>query len=152
MPYIQINNETDFDVDEKSVRNLVEFTCGKFDVEQADISIAVLDDEKIAKLHGQFMEKESTTDVMSFDLSETDDEAKTFEIAVNAEMARRVAAKNNNPAQSELLLYILHGLLHNIGFDDLNEEDYNEMHAQENEILEKLGYGRVFGNGKFGGE
>jgi probable rRNA maturation factor len=149
---IQITNETDFQVDRKAVENLVEFTCGKYSITQADISIAIVDDKAITDLHRQFLGNEFTTDVMSFDLTDPDGDRNIFEIIVNPDMACRVAARRQRQPQSELLLYILHGLLHNIGFDDLSKNDFDRMHAAENEILEHLGYGRVFGDGEFGEE
>ena len=147
---IQINNESTFETDTKPIIDLVEFTCKKHEIAEADISIAIVDDQAMSKVHEEFMNDASTTDVMSFNLSDSDKTRQTFEMIVNADMACRIAKSRNTPPLSELLLYILHGLLHNIGFNDLCEGDFNEMHKAENEILEELGYGRVFGNGKFG--
>ena len=71
-------------------------------------------------------------------------DAKVFDIAVNAEMAQRQAQVAGHSAESELALYFLHGLLHNLGFDDATNEQASKMHKTEDEILEKFGYGVVY--------
>ncbi len=43
-----------------------------------------------------------------------------------------------------MALYITHGLLHNLGFDDADPEQARRMHAAEDEILQDFGYGLVY--------
>ena len=149
---IQIINDSTFAADDEAIRDLVSHTCRKHSITDADISIAITDDKGISLVHSEFMNDDSITDVISFNLSEPDEQAKTFEVIVNADLAVRCAAERGIKAQAELMLYILHGLLHNIGFDDLTAEDFNIMHTAENEILEELGYGKVFGKIEFEGK
>jgi probable rRNA maturation factor len=59
-------------------------------------------------------------------------------------MAVRQALLRNHSSQAELALYITHGLLHNLGFDDTAEDQAEEMHNTEDEILKQLGYGLVY--------
>ena len=149
---IQITNDSTFAIDEEAIRQLISHTCRKYPLTDADISIAVTNDKGISLVHCEFMNDDSITDVISFNLTEPDEPVKTFEIVVNADLAVRCAARDGTEAKSELMLYILHGLLHNIGFDDLNAEEFNIMHTIENEILEELGYGKVFGQIEFEGK
>lgn len=128
---------------------LVEAACEKHGLKDAFISVAVVDDETISGVHEEFMNDPSTTDVISFDLTDDGDPAPTFEMVVNADMAARMADEMGHSAEEELLLYVLHGLLHNLGFDDLTEEDFLIMHKEEDDILEQLGLGRLFGERKF---
>ncbi len=145
-------NDSDWPFDEAAVRALIDYTCDKFEIKDAVISVAVVADEQISQVHKQFMGDDSTTDVISFNLSEPSDKEQTFEMIVNADMAARISKERGAKFDAELLLYILHGLLHNIGFDDLNEQDFDKMHNTENQILNELGYGRVFGDNKFEGK
>ena len=46
--------------------------------------------------------------------------------------------------RKEVLLYALHGMLHLCGFDDRTAKDFAVMHEREDDILKKLGVGRVF--------
>jgi probable rRNA maturation factor len=63
---------------------------------------------------------------------------------VNAEMANRQAAKRGHSPEAELALYITHGLLHNLGFDDLSSEDAKKMHETEDAMLQQLGFGIIY--------
>jgi probable rRNA maturation factor len=110
------------------------------------ISIAIVEDAEIRKLNRKFLNRRSNTDCLSFDLSETQSTGspKTFELVVNGEMAVRQANLRGHSPQAELALYITHGLLHNLGFDDSSDSKAKKMHQMEDKILQQLGYGLVY--------
>jgi probable rRNA maturation factor len=110
------------------------------------VSIAIVDDTEIRKLNSKFLNRKSITDCLSFDLSDSQDpkSPKTFELIVNGEMAVRQANMRDHSPQAELALYITHGLLHNLGFDDSSDSKAKKMHAMEDKILQQLGYGLVY--------
>jgi len=111
-----------------------------------EISIAIVDDAKIRKVNKQFLNRKSTADCLSFDLSDNDTEGapKSFELVVNAEVAVKEANLRGHSSEAELALYITHGLLHHLGFDDSEPEQAKKMHRTEDEILQQLGYGPVY--------
>ncbi len=101
------------------LKKLVKAICDRFKLSEATISIAIVDDAQIRKVNKQFLNRDSTTDCLSFDLSDDDTNApKSFELVVNAEMAVKEAKSRDHSSEAELALYITHGLLHNLGFDD----------------------------------
>jgi probable rRNA maturation factor len=133
------------------LRKLVKTICNRFTRHQiqdtrCEISIAIVDDAKIRNLHTQFLNRKSTCDCLSFDLS--DDEGppsnKLFELVVNGEMAVKEANLRGHSSEAELALYITHGLLHNLGFDDSTQSGAQKMHDTEDEILQQIGYGLVY--------
>ena len=132
------------------VEKLVEAVCNRFKLSKATVSIAIVGDAQIRKLNSQFLNHKSTTDCLSFDLS--DDKGpqspKLFELIVNGEMAVREANLRGHSSEAELALYITHGLLHNFGFDDSTESQARKMHDMEDEILQQLGYGLVYNKRK----
>ena len=67
-----------------------------------------------------------------------------FELVVNGEMAVRQAKLRGHSGEAELALYVTHGLLHNLGFDDSTQNRAKKMHDTEDEILEQVGYGAVY--------
>jgi probable rRNA maturation factor len=69
---------------------------------------------------------------------------KSFELVFNAEMAVKEANLRGHSSEAELALYITHGLLHNLGFDDSTQSQAEKMHNIEDEILQQLGYGPVY--------
>jgi len=126
------------------VEKLVKYTCQKFSLEDAQVSIGIVDDAQMQRVHKDFLSDPTTTDVMSFDLSDELCESKIFEIVVNADLAKRKSEMLAHSFEAELLLYVLHGLLHNIGFDDLSDVEFKKMHAAEDEIMQALGWGVIY--------
>lgn len=127
------------------MKTLVRAVCRRFDVRDASVSIAIVDDAGIEELNRRFLNHSGTTDCLSFDLSdETAGQGKVFEVIVNGELAMREARHRGHSAEAELALYIAHGLLHNLGFDDATAAQAAEMHRLEDEILQHSGYGLVY--------
>ena len=143
-------NFKDIEVRLPELRKLVKAICNRFKLSKATVSIAIVDDTQIRKLNTQFLNSKSATDCLSFDLS--DDEVpqspKLFELIVNGEMAIRQASLRGHSSEAELALYITHGLLHHLGFDDSTESQARKMHDMEDEILQQLGYGLVYNKGE----
>ena len=140
---VEISCEIDKKLDIDKFKSLAESVCRRFSVVEADLNIAIVDDEMIAVINEQFLGHTGPTDVISFDLSD-DDAVRNFEIVINADQAARHAAVRTHDVESELALYITHGLLHNFGFDDHDEADSIKMHEMEDEILRDEGFGAIY--------
>jgi probable rRNA maturation factor len=122
-------------------------------VSRAEISVAVVDDEEMARLHLEFLQVEGPTDVLSFPLDgdslhawdgpidERRGEGRSVggEVVISADMADRVAREVGCTAADELTLYLVHGLLHLCGYDDLDDADREQMRRRESELLGALG-------------
>ncbi|MDD5063847.1 MAG: rRNA maturation RNase YbeY [Phycisphaerae bacterium] len=131
------------------LKKLVKFICNRFKLSKATVSIAIVDDAQIRKVNKQFLNKNRPTDCISFDLSENKKNAvKSFELVVNGEMAVRYAKLQGHSAEAELALYITHGLLHNLGFDDSTKKQAEKMHNAEDQILRLTGFGPVYNSAK----
>jgi len=126
------------------IADLVKKTASLFNLRKAQINIEVADDKKIIAVKKKFLKKNSVTDVISFDVSEGSE--KIFDIIVNAELAKKQAKTRGHSAEAELALYILHGLLHQLGFDDMTARKSAKMHKTEDDILRKSGFGVVYGD------
>ena len=131
------------------LRELVTIVCNRFGPHtdrdaQYQISVAIVDDAEIKELNTRFLDHETTTDCLSFDLSDVGEKSRIFELVVNGEMAVRQSGLRGHSSEAELALYIVHGLLHNLGFDDSTPGPARKMHETEDEILQELGYGSVY--------
>ncbi len=134
------------DVSLPKLKKLVETTCNCFNSRKSTgmiVSIAIVDDAEMRKVNKRFLNRNSSTDVISFDLSEQKNK-KLFELVVNGEMAVREARRRGHSSEAELALYVTHGLLHNLGFDDSTQSRAKKMHETEDEILQQLGYGLIY--------
>jgi probable rRNA maturation factor len=136
-------NFKDIDVNMPRLKKLVKAVCTRFKLSRATVSIAIVDDAEIRNVSKQFLNRSSTTDCLSFNLSDND-ARKSFELVVNAEKAVKEANLRGHSSEAELALYITHGLLHNLGFDDSTQGRAKKMHDAEDEILQQLGYGLVY--------
>ena len=140
------------------LRKLVRTICRRFrepgGFEACQISIAIVDDAEITRLNARFLGRNAVTDCLSFDLSDarTQDadaaSSRTLELIVNGELAIRQAALRGHSAEAELALYVTHGLLHQLGFDDCTPRKARKMHSAEDAILQELGYGLVYNSGR----
>jgi len=136
-------NFKDIDVNMPRLKKLVKAVCTRFKLSKATVGIAIVDDAEIRKVNKQFLNCSSTTDCLSFNLSDNDAQ-KSFELVVNAEKAVKEANLRAHSSEAELALYVTHGLLHNLGFDDSTQGQAKKMHDAEDEILQQLGYGSVY--------
>lgn len=95
--------------------------------------------------HLEFLDDPSTTDVLTFDMS--DEEGLDADVVVCLDEAERRCVELGHHRRDELLLYVVHGVLHCAGFDDLDEDERRRMHAREDEVLGMIGVGPIFHRG-----
>ncbi|MCJ7728966.1 MAG: rRNA maturation RNase YbeY [Sedimentisphaerales bacterium] len=129
---------------QQKLRKLVQAVCNRFGLANATVSIAIVGNKRISKLNSRFLNCKTVTDCLAFDLSEHRSNHSWFELVVNGEKATSEAVKRGHCAQAELALYVTHGLLHNLGLDDLLPPQAKEMHRLEDEILQQQGFGSVY--------
>ena len=111
----------------------------------ADLSLALVNDVRMAELHQRFMNVPGPTDVLTFELEhDRDGNVTSGEVVVCVPEARRQAEARHIELRMELLLYALHGMLHLCGFDDRTDRGFRTMHRREDDILTALGFGPVF--------
>lgn len=123
----------------------VKFICKCFKLSDAIINVTIVNNTQIRKLNKKFLNRNSITDCLSFDLSDNGkNSSRLFELIVNGELALKEAELRGHPAETELALYITHGLLHNLGFNDSKPRSAKKMHQTEDKILQQLGFGPVY--------
>jgi probable rRNA maturation factor len=125
-------------VDERLLRSAVRTVLKRAGLRAAKISLAIVDDDTIHALNRQYLGHDEPTDVLSFALQ---DEGETLEgeIIASAEMARRRADEFGWTPDDELLLYVIHGTLHLVGYDDRSAEDALRMRREEARVLAQFG-------------
>jgi len=143
------DDQNALDVDKQMIRQTVEYVVKHFCLNPVTISLAIVDDRAIQELKGRYFGETFATDVISFDLRDAangavETDSLDCEVVVNAQRAQRQAREKRTDPQAELNLYIMHGLLHQLGFDDATTEQSQVMHQKEDELLEQLGLGKVY--------
>ncbi len=95
-----------------------------------EIEISLIDDEEIARIHGEFMGIPDPTDVITFEHGE---------ILVSTETAERQRVEHGSPSlEREVALYIVHGLLHLAGYDDRTPREFEKMAELQEAILARV--------------
>lgn len=109
----------------------------------ARLAVAIVADAEMTRLHREHCGIDSTTDVLTFS-DVKPGEPIDVDIAVCVDEAKRQAAVRGHSVERELLLYVVHGLLHCAGYDDHDEASHRAMHAEEDRILSAIGVGATF--------
>lgn len=130
----EINNTTKIQINEAMITRLAEYFGSKYKLSSENLSIAIVDDETIAKLNEQYRFKTGPTDVLSFD----GDEDSLGEILVDIEQIKRQEKFYSEEYEIELLFIILHGLLHLLGYEDKEEEDRLKMIEIGKDLLDSF--------------
>jgi probable rRNA maturation factor len=113
--------------------------------ESGTLDVTFVNDGLMRQLHGHWLGANRTTDVLSFDLRAGPGAAGVEgEVVVCLPAARRAARSRGGDWKAEGLLYVAHGCLHLCGYDDRAAKGAARMHRREDDLLESLGWGRVF--------
>ncbi|MDD3374805.1 MAG: rRNA maturation RNase YbeY [Candidatus Omnitrophica bacterium] len=122
-------------------QKIVSILCSE-NVLDADLSVVFLTDQRIRTLNKKYLNHDYATDVLSFDLLSHQKISKNKylegEIFVSAETAYRNAKIYGSTASQELMLYVVHGILHLLGYNDKTVLDIKKMRAKEQQIFNFL--------------
>jgi len=138
------NTQNHVPIDPCSIRDLARGVLEGEEIRDATISIALVDDAAIHEINRRHLDHDWPTDVITFRLSEPGDESLDAELVISAEMAAATARESGADPQSELRLYLVHGLLHLCGFDDRSESDAAAMRCREDQVLRREGWPNTF--------
>jgi len=132
------DRQTALEVDRRRIVRAVEMILRDDAVARTEISVAVVDDPTIQQLNRQYLDHDYATDVLSFVL-ERDQDLLEGEVIVSADTAASRAADFGWTAAEELLLYVIHGTLHLVGYDDGTSDERAKMRTRERDCLLRLG-------------
>lgn len=146
-------------IDVRALTQAIECALQIERIASAVLSVSVVDNKTIHQINREHLQHDYPTDVISFQLDFTfDDEAPDDapaelraagamiegEIIASAEMALEMASSGQWTAMNELTLYVIHGLLHVCGYDDLSAEEKVIMRTRERAILNTIGLNPVY--------
>ena len=106
-------------------------------ISRASLSIAVVSDRAIRPLNRRYLQHDYATDVLSF-LLDSGPGWLEGEIVVSADTAATQAPQYDSSAQDELLLYVIHGALHLVGYNDTTPTARKRMLARQRRYLRRM--------------
>ena len=148
MNKFEIINETNEQIIElKEVEKVVEFALKYQKINNALFNIIIVDENKIQELNREYRGKDSVTDVISFALEDDETFIDTDirilgDIYICIGRARSQAIEYGHSLLRELSFLSVHGLLHLLGYDHMNEEDEEVMFGLQEMILNEYGIKR----------
>ena len=142
MPKIEIvNRQSKFRINRKDIIRAVELVLGSVKRKSAGVNVVFVDNKTIKKLNRKFLRHDYITDVIAFPF---DDKDKGFlgDVVVSVERAREgareEARRRGITTREEILRYVIHGVLHLLGYRDKRLSDKKRMWARQEEIVEKI--------------
>ena len=106
----------------------------------ADVSLVLVDDAKIRPINAQWRNIDKPTDVLAFAQSDSFSAQSRVlgDVLISVETAARQAAEHGYSLERELTILFIHGVLHLLGYDHVEDDEAEEMEALERLLLAKL--------------
>nr|WP_071317479.1 rRNA maturation RNase YbeY [Anaerobacillus isosaccharinicus]MBA5585502.1 rRNA maturation RNase YbeY [Anaerobacillus isosaccharinicus]QOY38437.1 rRNA maturation RNase YbeY [Anaerobacillus isosaccharinicus] len=131
----------------KLIETIINFVATEENVtEGSEVSVTFVDNKTIQEINKEYRNKDSVTDVISFALN--DDESDVFaevipnllgDIIVSYPKTVQQAEEYGHSINRELGFLVVHGFLHLLGYDHINEEEEKVMFKRQEELLEAYG-------------
>ncbi len=149
------DSQTRVSVDPARLEAIAAEVLAREGVVSAEISVALIDGATMRQLNRRHLNHDYDTDVLSFLLdcqaaasveAEPRGTGKAIdgEILISTDIAASVADEFGWSVESEVVLYLVHGLLHLIGYDDLSDEEQLLMRDRERFHLQRWNLSPVY--------
>jgi len=130
-----VSTQSSLRVPRKRLVALVAFVAANEVADASHVDITVVDGEEMARLNRRHVGHRGVTDVITFDLSDETAPGVVAQLIVCGDVAAKQGPVHGNPPQHELMLYVIHGLLHVLGYDDTTAAAAAAMRARQEELL-----------------
>ncbi|WP_340540329.1 rRNA maturation RNase YbeY [Nocardioides sp. GXZ039] len=141
---IEIIDESGHGLDVKHLARLSRFVMDQMRVHpQAELCIKAVDEDTIAELNQQWMDKDGPTDVLAFPMDELrpglvdvePEEGVLGDLMLCPAVAVRQGEAAGHGTVAELELLTTHGILHLLGYDHAEPEEHKEMFGLQDDLL-----------------
>ena len=144
MNTFDIFNEYNYDKDYSYLNDVINHTFEVLKIENANMSVILIDDDKMHELNKEYRGVDRTTDVLSFALEDNEDIKLPIrelgDVFVSIPKMLEQAKEFNHSEKRELSFLVCHGLLHLLGYDHTrSEEDEKIQFGLQDQILGDLG-------------
>jgi probable rRNA maturation factor len=137
-----VNRQDMVKVSPKRIRELVGFVFKKQRTKNKGVTVYITNDRLIKDLNSRYLGKDSPTDVIAFGLGnklgQIAEKCYLGDIAVSAQTAKRVSKTHGVTVNNELERYVVHGLLHLLGFDDKSVRGFRGMRRIQERYMEEF--------------
>ena len=147
MSIVIANRQRTKKINSRLLKEIVQALFAKLKIESAELGIQLVGAREMARVNWQFLQHEGSTDVITFDHGEMSEGRKSAspsrpvlhgELFVCVDDAVAQAREFKTTWQSEVMRYIVHGVLHLLGHDDLKPDLRRKMKREENRLVRAL--------------
>ena len=136
--------------DETAVRRAIETVGRLYGAEDAEVSVTLTNDAYIHEINRTYRGVDRPTDVISFALMESeepeivggDPRDVLGDLIISLERAQAQAEEYGHSYLRELSFLTVHGMLHLLGYDHMEEAERAEMEEEQRRVMKELGIGR----------
>lgn len=114
-------------------------------INPSELSVIFVDDNYLTRLHDEYLNDTSKTDVITFDLSDKQKDLKG-EIYISVDRAEVQSREYGTDFTEELYRYVIHGVLHLCGFEDIKNEARVIMKEKEEYYLQFISHQKTMEN------
>lgn len=144
MNTFDIFNEYNYDKDYSYLNDVINHTFEVLKIENANMSVILIDDDKMHELNKEYRGVDRTTDVLSFALEDNEDIKLPIrelgDVFVSIPKMQEQAKEFNHSEKRELSFLVCHGLLHLLGYDHTKSEEQEKLQfGLQDQILGELG-------------
>lgn len=129
-----VNRQKDLKLSVRRAKALLRAVLDAESVECSEISVYFVSEKQISKLHGEFFDDPTPTDCITFPI----DSETLGEIFVCPKAAIDYCKKKGGDPLVETALYVVHGILHLLGYDDLDPKKRRAMRKKEKQCMAHL--------------
>ena len=129
------------------IKKIIKCVFKHENVSEVSLSVLFVTNQKIRALNKKYLGRNNATDVLAFDSTDEEVSYKTFtkkvkeingDIIISTDAAIKSARSYNTSVEYELVLYVVHGILHLLGYDDHSKKDILEIRKKEEELVKIL--------------
>lgn len=152
--HVEYLNEIDENSEEfqELIANVLQKAAEMEKTGPAEVSVTIVTKERIQEINSEYRQKDAVTDVISFAMEEMgEDETEIIggeetrflgDIIICLDVAKEQAEEYGHSIEREMGFLAVHGFLHLLGYDHMNEADEKAMFGRQEEILEQYGLKR----------
>ncbi len=132
---VDLHNKSNIDLDQESIRGLLELVLSDNKHQTAEINIIITDDDSLRLMKKEYFDQDVYTDIIAFNIDEDPFEGELY---ISHDRVSDNAKKFDQTFEGELKRILIHGTLHLCGFDDQTKDDKLKMTSMEENYLKKF--------------
>jgi len=132
---VDLHNKSNIELDQESIRGLLDLVLSDNKHQTAKINIIITDDDSLRLMKKEYFDQDVYTDIIAFNIDEDPFEGELY---ISHDRVSDNAKKFDQTFEGELKRILIHGTLHLCGFDDQIKEDKLIMTSMEEDYLKKF--------------